>query len=55
MIEDFLGKSDKIGLDALAEMGDNQIGEDTVFGEVTGCEMNLDETVHDKNYQTGFA
>ena len=55
MIEEFRGKYSTITLDALAEMGDNQIKEDTVFGEENGCEMNLDKVVHNKNYQTGFA
>ena len=55
LIEEFWDKSGKIGLDALAEMGDNQIKEDSVFGEENRCEMNLDEAVHDKNYQTGVA
>ena len=55
LIEEFRGKSGKIAPDALAEMRENQIEEEAVFGEENGCEMNLDEVVHDENYQTGFA
>ena len=53
LIKEFRGKSGKIALDALAEMGDNQIKEDIVFGEENVCEMNLDEAVHEYTYQRG--
>ena len=55
LIKEFRGKYGKIALNVLAEIGDNQIKEDAVFGEEDGYEMNLDEAVHTKNYKTGVA